>query len=124
MDNWPLELETLRGLATVKGLVLPVQDFKTGLNQMLQVIKKRVPNVQKAVGELETLENLGLKLQPESSCLWGSRRQVNQKHRRCTRSSRVEMGEAGRECVCCARWYNFYVVRTSIRYTLQRIVFM
>ena len=62
---------------------------------MLQVIKKRVPNVQKAVGELETLENLGLKLQPESSCLWGSRRQVNQKHRRCTRSSRIEMGEAG-----------------------------
>ena len=76
-----------------------MQDFKTDLNQMLQVIKKRVPNVQKAVGELETvtetLEHLGLRLRPESGCLWGSRRQVNRKHRRYTRSSRIEMGEAG-----------------------------
>ena len=111
MDNWPLELETLRGLATVKGLPLPVQDFKTDLNQMLQVMRERVPNVIKAIGEQGTLENLGLGLQPQMGSLWGSRRQVNQKHRQYTPSSLVQMG-AGRECVCCALG------------TLQRIVFM
>ena len=108
IDNWPpepeFELEKLRVLAQVNGQAWPVSDFKNDLKQMLQVMKKRVPIVQKAIREQGTLENLGLRLQPQRISLWGSRRQVNQKHRQYTPSSLVQMGEAGRECVCCARW--------------------
>ena len=86
MDNWPPEFETLRNLATVKEIALPEQEFKTGLNEMLQVMKKRVPTVQTEIAGLdcgehgqETLEKVGLRLQPETYSLWGSRRQVNQR---------------------------------------------
>ena len=100
IDNLPDELETLRALATTNGLVWPVQDFKNDLKQMLQVMKKRVENVLKAIRQQGTLEKLGLRLRPEHGSLWGSRRQVNQKTQAIhTYSSLVQMGETTTDCV-------------------------
>ena len=100
IDNLPDELETLRVLAIANGLVWPVQDFKNDLKQMLQVMKKRVENVLKAIRQQGTLEKLGLRLRPEHGSLWGSRRQVNQKTQAIhTYSSLVQMGETTTDCV-------------------------
>lgn len=80
MDSWPKEFETLRKLAKVHGKALSKEDFKTELNQMIQLFKNRAPVVYRLLPRNEAaIErkkiNLGLVLDEEMSSLWGSRRQ-------------------------------------------------